>query len=84
MYYKDSLGGEQSIQVPPRGNANVLTKSGTGTRFSTCRSSVEAKDCIGAEFTAISITDAGTDQIPTSGGDSKDWGAPLQPATQLT
>lgn len=72
------------IQVPPRGNANVLTKSGTGTRFSTCRSPVEAKDCIGAEFSAISITDAGTSNIPTAGGDSKDWGAPLQPATQLT
>ena len=84
VYYKDSNGGEQSIQVPARGNANVLTGKGTGTRFSTCRNTVEAKDCTGAEFTALSITDAGSSGPSTSGGDSKDWGAPLQSATQLT
>ena len=84
VYYKDSNGGERSIQVPARGNANVLTRTGTGTRFSTCQISVEAKDCTKAEFTALSITDAGSSGPPTSGGDSKDWGAPLQSATQLT
>lgn len=67
--------------MPARGSVSVPTNRGTGTRLSTCKQLIEAKDCTGDEFTALSITDAGTS---TGGGDVKDWGAPLQPATQLT